>query len=50
MTITIILTDGDSGTGLVAARERLPSGVLTADNETGWQEALTRLAALVEAG
>ena len=49
MTITITLADADGGTDLVALHEGLPSGVSTADNETGWREALTRLAALVEA-
>ena len=48
MTITITLTDADGGTDLVAVHEGLPSGVSTADNETGWREALARLTALVE--
>ena len=48
MTITISLTDADGGTDLVAIHENLPSGVLPADNETGWRESLDRLAALVE--
>jgi hypothetical protein len=50
MTITITLTDADSGTDFLAVHEGLPRGVSTADNETGWQMALAKLAALVEAG
>ena len=49
MTITITLADADGGTDLVAVHEGLPRGVSPADNETGWQMALTKLAALVEA-
>jgi hypothetical protein len=48
MTITMMLADGDGGTDLVAVHDGLPSGVSTADNETGWRESLARLAALVE--
>jgi uncharacterized protein YndB with AHSA1/START domain len=48
MTITIGLSDADGGTELVATHEGLPEGVSPADNETGWREALARLAALVE--
>ncbi|MGH3333380.1 MAG: SRPBCC family protein [Nocardioidaceae bacterium] len=48
MTITITLASANGGTDLVAVHEGLPSGVSTADNETGWREALARLAALVE--
>jgi uncharacterized protein YndB with AHSA1/START domain len=48
MTITIALSDADGGTQLVATHEGLPDGVSPADNETGWREALARLAALVE--
>ncbi|RBY78299.1 polyketide cyclase [Geodermatophilus sp. TF02-6] len=48
MTTTITLTDADGGTDLVAVHEGLPPGVSPADNEVGWREALTRLAALVE--
>ena len=48
MTITITLAGADGGTDLVALHEGLPSGVSAADNETGWREALARLAALVE--
>ena len=49
MTSTITLTDSDGGTDVVAVHEGLPSGVLTADNETGWRMSLAKLAALVEA-
>ena len=48
MTITITLADSDGGTELVAVHEGLPPGVSAADNETGWDESLTRLAGLVE--
>ena len=47
MTITITLADADGGTNLVAVHDGLPSGVSLADNETGWQMALAKLAALV---
>ena len=51
MTITVMLTDAeDGGTELVAVHEGLPSGVREEDNELGWTESLTRLAALVEHG
>jgi uncharacterized protein YndB with AHSA1/START domain len=49
MTITITLADADGGTDLVGLHEGLPPGVSTADNEMGWQMALAKLAALVEA-
>lgn len=48
MTITIALTDVDGGTDLVAVHDGLPDAVPAADNEAGWAESLTRLAALVE--
>jgi uncharacterized protein YndB with AHSA1/START domain len=49
MTITVRLTDGEGGgTDLSAVHDGLPAGVSPVDNETGWNEALTRLAALVE--
>jgi uncharacterized protein YndB with AHSA1/START domain len=49
MTITIELADdGAGGTDLAAVHDGLPSGVSAADNETGWRESLTKLAALVE--
>ena len=50
MTITIALADSEDGTDLIAMHDGLPIGVSTADNETGWQMALAKLAALVEAG
>ncbi len=48
MTITITLTDADGGTDLLAVHDHLPPGLSPADNETGWRESLTKLAALVE--
>jgi uncharacterized protein YndB with AHSA1/START domain len=48
MTITIRLRDADGGTELVAQHDGLPPGVSAGDNELGWQQALARLAALVE--
>ena len=48
MLITIRLTDAPAGTELIATHEGLPHGVSAEDNETGWRESLTRLAALVE--
>jgi len=48
MTITIRLSDADGGTQLDAVHEGLPAVVAPADNEAGWRESLTRLAALVE--
>jgi uncharacterized protein YndB with AHSA1/START domain len=50
MTITITLVDAAGGTDLIAVHDGLPPGVSTADNELGWQSALARLTALVEAG
>lgn len=50
MTITTTLADADGGTDVLALHEGLPPGLSTADNEAGWQEALSKLAALVEAG
>jgi uncharacterized protein YndB with AHSA1/START domain len=49
MTITATLVDVDGGTDVVMAHEGIPSGVSTADNETGTRMALANLAALVEA-
>jgi hypothetical protein len=49
MRITITLADADGGTDVLAVHDGLPPGVATADNETGWREALAKLAALVEA-
>jgi uncharacterized protein YndB with AHSA1/START domain len=49
MTITISLTDAaGGGTDVLAVHDALPPGVLIADNEAGWREALAKLAALVE--
>lgn len=49
MTITITLTDApEGGTELTARHEGLPRGVDPDDNALGWQEALDRLAELVE--
>ena len=50
MTVTFTLTDADGGTDVLAVHDNLPPGVSPADNETGWQMALDKLAALVEAG
>ena len=50
MTITIILADADGGTEVTGLHEGLPPGVSIADNQAGWESALARLAALVEAG
>jgi uncharacterized protein YndB with AHSA1/START domain len=49
MTITITLADANGGTDLHAVHDGLPPGVLSTDNEIGWQMALEKLAALVEA-
>lgn len=48
MTITITLADADGGTDLHAVHDGLPPGLSGADNETGWQMAIEKLAALVE--
>jgi hypothetical protein len=48
MTITTTLSDADGATEVIGLHEGLPPGPSTADNETGWREALARLAALVE--
>jgi uncharacterized protein YndB with AHSA1/START domain len=48
MRITITLVDADGGTDLLAVHKGLPPGLSPADNETGWQMALAKLAALVE--
>jgi uncharacterized protein YndB with AHSA1/START domain len=50
MTITITLGDDDGGTELAAVHDRLPPGVSSADNATGWRMSLAKLAALTEAG
>jgi uncharacterized protein YndB with AHSA1/START domain len=49
MTSTIRLSDAPGGgTDLSATHEGLPGSVSAQDNETGWRQALDRLAALVE--
>ena len=48
MTITITLSDEAGGTRVDAVHDGVPPGVPAADNETGWQMALARLATLVE--
>jgi uncharacterized protein YndB with AHSA1/START domain len=48
MTITITLADAEGGTDLCAVHDGLPPGVPGADNETGWNMALAKLAALIE--
>ncbi|MBR8273359.1 SRPBCC family protein [Burkholderia cenocepacia] len=50
MTITITLSDEAGGTRVDAVHDGVPPGVPAADNKTGWEMALARLAALVEAG
>jgi uncharacterized protein YndB with AHSA1/START domain len=50
MTVTFTLIDADGGTDVLAVHHNLPPGLSPADNETGWQMALDKLAALVEAG
>jgi uncharacterized protein YndB with AHSA1/START domain len=45
---TELLADGD-GTRVTVVHEGLPAGVAPADNEAGWQESLSRLAALFDA-
>lgn len=50
MTVTITLSDANGGTNVLAIHDNVPLGVPAADNETGWQMALDKLAALVEAG
>jgi uncharacterized protein YndB with AHSA1/START domain len=48
MTMTVRLTAADGGTDLEAVHDGLPPGVRPDDNELGWQQALDRLAALLE--
>ena len=50
MTISFTLTDAGGGTEVVAVHDRLPPGLSSAENETGWRMSLANLAALVEAG
>ena len=49
MTITYALADAEGGTDLFAVHDRLPPGLSTSDNKTGWRMSLAKLAALVEA-
>ena len=49
MTITITLADAEGGTDILAVHDALPPGLSLEDNETGWREALAKLASLVEA-
>jgi uncharacterized protein YndB with AHSA1/START domain len=49
MTVTFTLADADGGTELQAVHDNVPPGVSPADNEAGWQMALDKLVALVEA-
>lgn len=49
MTLTTTLTDAGNGTEILVVHDGLPSGLSASDNELGWQEALAKLAALVEA-
>lgn len=49
MTVTFTLTDSGGGTDVLAVHDNVPPGVSPGDNETGWQMALDKLAALVEA-
>lgn len=48
MTITTTLADAEGGTRLIAWHDNLPKGLSPKDNELGWSEALTKLAAIVE--
>ncbi|QSQ27200.1 SRPBCC family protein [Pyxidicoccus parkwayensis] len=48
MTITFTLTDVDGGTEVHAVHDNLPPALSPADNETGWQMSLGKLAAYVE--
>jgi uncharacterized protein YndB with AHSA1/START domain len=50
MTVTVRLSAADGGTDLEAVHDGLPPGVRPSDNELGWQEALDRLAAVLEQG
>jgi len=50
MRIATELSSEGSGTRLTAVHENLPPGITPSDNEAGWHDALTKLAALVEAG
>jgi len=45
----LLLTDADGGTDVLGVHDGLPPGAVTTENATGWQMALAKLAALVEA-
>ncbi|MFD4460977.1 SRPBCC domain-containing protein [Nocardia sp. NPDC058480] len=49
-TITFTLTDADGGTHLDVLHEGVPPGLSSAENQVGWQMALTKLVALAERG
>ena len=50
MTVSLLLTDRDGGTDLVAVHDGLPPGLSLADNELGWRLSLATLASLVAEG
>ena len=50
MRVAITLTDAAGGTEVLGVHENLPPGLSIAENELGWESALSRLAALVEGG
>ena len=50
MMVRFTLTDAGGGTDVLAVHENLPPGLSPADNQTGWQMALDKLATFVEAG
>lgn len=47
MTITTTLADAEGGTLLTAVHDALPPGLSEADNETGWNDSLGKLAAFL---
>ncbi|MFD4443961.1 SRPBCC domain-containing protein [Nocardia sp. NPDC058519] len=49
-TVTFTLTDAGGGTYLEVLHEGVPAGLGPAENEVGWQMALTKLVALAERG
>ena len=49
MVVKITLTDADGGTNALGVHDNLPPGLSPADNQIGWQMALDKLAAYVEA-
>jgi uncharacterized protein YndB with AHSA1/START domain len=48
MMVTFTLTDAGGGTDVLAVHDNVPPGVSPADNETGWQMSLDKLATFVE--